>query len=344
MLTRRRLRLHWVLKRSLIQILFLMLWATFALVVYEYWGQTWVAVPWLPMSLVGTALAFYVGFKNNSSYGRLWEARKIWGAIVNTSRSWGTICKHFLTPTEPKSKKEKKKLQDTTQRLIYRHIAWLYILREQLLTPRSWEHYQTNPKHQYIIDKTRKTLRKNFDTETLEELIEPLLSKDEREQYQGVSNRATQILDKQSEELASCKEAGWVSDFQHIEMQKLITDLYTQQGKCERIKNFPFPRLYASASYWFVLVFIFFLPFSMIRSFLNMGPDAIWIVIPFTAVVGWVFLTMESIGDYSEHPFQGLFNDIPMKSLSRTIEIDLREMLGETELPPKIGSIDGVQM
>ena len=52
--------------------------------------------------------------------------------------------------------------------------------------------------------------------------------------------------------------------------------------------------------------------------------------------IGWVYVLMELVGDYSENPFQGMANDIPMLSLCRTIEIDLREMLGETDLPPAV--------
>tara|TARA_B100000795_G_scaffold35292_1_gene23312 strand:+ start:26607 stop:26840 length:234 start_codon:yes stop_codon:yes gene_type:complete len=49
------------------------------------------AIPWLPISVVGTAVAFYVGFKNNQAYDRMWEAHKIWGGIVNESRTWGML-------------------------------------------------------------------------------------------------------------------------------------------------------------------------------------------------------------------------------------------------------------
>ena len=66
--------------------------------------------------------------------------------------------------------------------------------------------------------------------------------------------------------------------------------------------------------------------------------------IPFTALIAWVYLVMELVGDYSENPFQGMANDIPMLSLCRVIEIDLREMLGETDLPPNIEAKNGVLM
>jgi len=79
----------------------------------------------------------------------------------------------------------------------------------------------------------------------------------------------------------------------------------------------------------FVYIFIFLLPFSMIPELMKIGDIGIWLSIPITALIGWVYVMMELVGDYSENPFQGMANDIPMLSLCRVIEIDLREMLGE---------------
>ena len=82
----------------------------------------------------------------------------------------------------------------------------------------------------------------------------------------------------------------------------------------------------------------------MVAEFQKLGEFGGWLAIPFSVLVGWVYLMMELVGDYSENPFEGLGNDIPMLALSRTIEIDLREMLGETDLPPGIQAKNGVLM
>lgn len=76
--------------------IWLTLWSVSMTSIYEFTPFTW-SIPWLPLSVIGTAVAFYVGFKNNSAYDRLWEARKIWGAIVNSSRSWGTNTKGYIS-------------------------------------------------------------------------------------------------------------------------------------------------------------------------------------------------------------------------------------------------------
>ena len=129
-----------------------------------------------------------------------------------------------------------------------------------------------------------------------------------------------------------------------MELQKLLNDFYTFQGQAERIKKFPLPRQYGSVSFIFIGIFIFLLPLGMVSEFNKLGELGVRISIPFTVLVGWVYLMMELVGDYSENPFEGLGNDIPMLSLCRTIEIDLREMLGESNLTQPIEAKNGLLM
>ena len=71
--------------------------ATLPVIVFEVLGQKWLHLPWLPVALIGTAVAFVISFQNNASYDRVWEARKIWGGIVNASRAFGIMVNHFIT-------------------------------------------------------------------------------------------------------------------------------------------------------------------------------------------------------------------------------------------------------
>ncbi len=120
-----------------------------------------------------------------------------------------------------------------------------------------------------------------------------------------------------------------------MELQKLLTELYGEQGRTERIKNSPLPRQYATSSALFILIFIFLLPFGMLKEFENLGQGLIWLMIPFNLVVSWVFSLMEYTGDYSENPFEGLMNDVPIQSIVRNIEIDFKEMMGEKDIPER---------
>ncbi|MEM1122493.1 MAG: bestrophin family ion channel [Bacteroidota bacterium] len=320
-------------------------WTLVVIGVYEYFHWEWLHIPWLPLSVIGTAVAFYVGFKNNSAYDRLWEARKIWGAIINSSRMWGANVRAYVSNQFTDEEMDKSAIQAIHKRLIYRHIGWLYALRSQLLIPTSWEHINQNRHVRKVTEKRMKRYGTNLhrDGVTEKELAE-FLSPDELPRLINYKNTATQIIDQQAQDLAALRKLDLIDDFRHIALQKLLDDFYTHQGKCERIKKFPLPRQYGSSSFIFVGIFIFLLPLGMVSEFHKLGEGAVWMSIPFTILVAWVYLMMELVGDYSENPFEGLGNDIPMHSLCRVIEIDLKQMLGETDIPAPIQPVGGVLM
>lgn len=345
MIIKKTLPLKAIISFTWVHIIWLTLWCTAVVLLYKFTHWNWLAIPWLPISVIGTALAFYLGFKNNSAYDRLWEARKIWGGIVNTSRSWGTMVKHFTSNSHANANFSQEEIHSRVQKLIYFHIAWLYGLRFQLLQSTPWEHINQRYKRKYIEKRMERFgVGQYADTITREE-FEMLLSNEVIEEITAFKNPATQIIDYQSKHLSELYDEGLIDDFRHMELQKMLTEMYTLQGKCERIKKFPLPRQYSNASKIFVAIFIFLLPFGMLGAFASLDdvfnmthPE--WLAIPFSIIICWIYLFMELIGDYSENPFEGLANDIPMLSICRTIEIDLREMLGEKDLPPAIEPID----
>jgi len=302
-------------------------------------------IPWLPVSVIGTAVAFYVGFKNNQAYDRMWEARKIWGGIVNDSRSWGMMVDGYVSNLFADKKLSAEEIQQTKKRLIYRHIAWLYAHRSQLLVPTPWEHISqgghTARTAKFYQDKFGIGL---FDDEVTRTELKLFLPKDEHDRLVANINTATQIINEQSRDLANLRDQNLIDDFRQTQMMDVLRSFYEFQGKNERIKKFPLPRQYANMSRYFVGVFILFLPFSMIPELMKLGNWGLWLSIPITVLIGWIYVMMEVIGDYSENPFQGMANDIPMMSLCRTIEIDLREMLGEKDLPSSVGAKNGVLM
>lgn len=320
-------------------------WMALVTAGYQFFLQDYLTIPWFPITVVGTAVAFYVGFKNNQAYDRLWEARKIWGAIVNSSRAWGSAVKGFVSNQFTSSTVSTEELVEIKRRLIYRHIGWLYALRSQLLIATQWEHINQNSHVARVTRKRKKTFGIGLldDGETIDHL-KKFLPPAEYDRLVAHTNTATQIIDQQAQDLMHLRSEDLIDDFRHMELQKLLYDFYVHQGKCERIKKFPLPRQYGGMSFVFVGIFIFILPFGMASEFAKLGDLTLWLSVPFSVLLGWVYLMMELVGDYSENPFEGLGNDIPMLALTRTIEIDLREMLGETELPPKIEAKNGVLM
>ncbi|SMG29321.1 putative membrane protein [Marivirga sericea] len=283
-------------------------------------------LPWQPLSVIGIAVAFYLGFKNNSSYDRTWEARKIWGEIVNNSRSFGAaVCSFVAGAEDDQIKKE----------LIYRHLAWLTALRFQLRLSKEWEHTDMR------LDKLfNATVCENY-TNTLDAELSKFISDAELKTYSDNSNKATQIMRKQAERLQELRTQNYFEDFRHMEFHHLISEFYNGQGKSERIKTFPFPRQYASTALWLTFVFAFLVPFGMLDVFKNMADWMYWLSPLLSALVIWVFFLMEKIGDYSENPFEGTYNDVPITAISRTIEIDLREMIQDENIPEASKSENG---
>lgn len=330
---------HYKLKELLFwtrrDIYILILLATVPTVLYEVVGWRWLAIPWQPVAVVGTAAAFIVGFRNNATYDRAWEARKIWGAIVNSSRSWAIMAKDFVraTPENPISDEERKLI---SKQLIYRHVGWLTALRYQLRQGRAWETMAQPHNVEY-----RNTHFKiaECSIETMEPELSKHLSKEEVDYLRGKVNKATQIISIQSKQLKELSEQGLIENYRYVEMERMLVDLYTQQGKCERIKNYPYPRQFATLNLFFIRLFVIMLPFGMLQVFSDMIAThslLIWLTIPFSALVAWVFTTMEKIGESTENPFEGNANDVPITALSRTIEIDLKDMLDEEDLPEPI--------
>ena len=142
-----------VLRFSVKPFLIFTLYATAIASLYYCFHLEWLRIPWEPLAILGIALSFYVGFKNNSAYDRTWEARKIWGAIVNSSRSWGAMVTGFVTDEYAKDAVDEVELRAIRKRLIYRHIAWLYRLKRQLRTLKGWEHdKKLNKRYRAYID------------------------------------------------------------------------------------------------------------------------------------------------------------------------------------------------
>lgn len=307
-----------------------------ALFVFLDWK--WMVLPWLPIALLGTAVAFVVGFKNNASYDRLWEARRIWGAIVNSSRSWGIMVKDYVTNKHAKHPLAETELKEVHRQLFYRHFAWLTALRYQLREARLWEGVYKSHNQEYRM----KWFKVEEQESKLDEAIKPYLSAEEYALVLSKSNKAAQIIALQSEHLRKLLEAGFIEDFRHMELEKLLVEFYNHQGASERIKNFPYPRQFATLNLWFIKIFVLLLPFGMLQEFEKFNHNLVWLAIPFSVLSGWIFTTMEKIGEASESPFEGSANDVPITAISRTIEIDLREMLNENDIPPPLKPVNNI--
>ncbi|PSR55138.1 hypothetical protein AHMF7605_17315 [Adhaeribacter arboris] len=320
-------------------------WSVSVACLYYFTDLKQFSIPWLPLSLIGTAVAFYVGFKNNQAYDRVWEGRKIWGSIVNSSRSWGSMVKHFANNQHTTQPRYQDEINALKEKIIYRHIAWVYTLRSQLLINTDWEHVNLKGSYGKLGQQRQKKFGTGlFEDGIMETNLSDYLPKEELALLDNFENTATHIIDKQAEELTKLRSLNLIDDFRHMELQKILNEFYAFQGMAERIKKFPLPRQYANASFIFVCLFIFMLPFGMVSEFSKLGNWGIWLSVPFMVIVGWIFVVMELVGDYSENPFEGLATDVPMLSICRTIEIDLLQMLGKKDIPKPIQAKNGILM
>jgi ion channel-forming bestrophin family protein len=260
-----------------------------------------------PITIIATALTLLLTFRNNSAYDRWWEARKIWGGIVNDSRTFGARVLSLVGNPPEALLISGQEVSALRREMVYRHLAYINALRLQLRS-------QTN-----------------FDE------VRAFLSDREWQAICTASNKATQINRLQAQRLAELRESGALNNYSHFALQDILQRFYDSQGGAERIKNTPFPTIYDFVTRLVFWVFAAVLPFSLLEGF---GYKTIF----FSWVVAFVFIEVLRIGMIMQDPFRNQPNDTPMSSICRAIEIDLRSMLGETDLPASLPPQDGILM
>src|SRR5688500_2800049 len=219
-------------------IFWLLLLGTIPTVLYQVFGMKWLGIPWTVVALLGTATAFIVGFKNVQTYNRTWEARYIWGDIISSSRAWGTISRDSFDSTEK------------SRELVYRHLAWLTALRYQLRENRAWETTSKAHNAEYLKYYSIPERQTALETE-----LAKYLSDAELKQILATGNKATQIMSLQSQTIKGLFASQAIVVALFADMQRSLKDFLLQQGRCERIKDFPYPRQYATINSFFIKLF-----------------------------------------------------------------------------------------
>ncbi|MBV8324743.1 bestrophin family ion channel [Chryseobacterium sp.] len=249
-------------------------------------------LPWfrkisLPLNipaLLGTAVSLLLAFRTSQSYERWWEARTVWGAIVNDSRTFVRLVIQFLPAGDDKTVKE----------FAERQIIWTYALGESL-------------RKQPFSDKVQQYLDRNNIT--------------------GM-NIPNAILDEHSSQLKKIAGSNELTDFQQMQLNDIITRLCDSMGKCERLKNTVFPRSYSILVHILIYVFAAVLPFGL-------DDSQLIVEILVTFLVPIVFIAIEKTSIIMQDPFENGPVDTPMTSLAQTIEINIRQMIGEQNVPGK---------
>lgn len=262
-------------------------------------------VPIALITVPGTVIALLLGFRTNSAYDRWWEARIIWGAIVNDSRTWVRQLLTFI-----KFDNQKTKSFQTIRKMAHRHIAWNYALTNHL--------------------------RKHETFKSLEHLVES----NELESLKNKSNVPNGILYNQAEDIKKLYKNGEIDSYQTVQLDETLSKLTDSMGKCERIKNTVFPSSYSLLVDLLIYMWIIFLPFGLVGLVDVIG----YIIIPTTTSLAFSFLVIDRIAVYMQDPFENLPSDTSMLALSRSIEINIKQELGEKKIPEPILPVNGVLM
>jgi putative membrane protein len=309
----------------------LFLWALFVTAAFEFLHWEFFAVPAAVLAVVGTAVAIILGFKNQQCYARISEALSAWGQITSASMVWA----NKLLSTVGRGDKA-----DTAERvkaLFYRHFAWLTVLRFTLRAEKVWENTYEPGNVKYLAALPTPEKQSNLNDE-----LKVYFSESELETL--TSHRGDKeafILGLQFRALGDLLQEKLITDQIYVSLADTLTDFVRLQGTSKRIKNYPYARNYYSISLILVRVFVGLLPLALYTYSRDLGkPFGLehwtgWLNVAFSVIVGWIFVTLEKVGENSSNPFEGGPNDIPISAIARRIEIEMRTMLGEaTALKP----------
>ena len=275
------------LKTIKIDIVLITAYAVVVGILDQYGFLDKISVPISVTAVFGTAVALLLGFRTNQAYERWWEARIIWGAIVNDSRTLVRQCVSFFN-------REHQDYNLMVKQMTERQIIWCYALGEALRKLPN-----TSRVKQYL------------DTHNIDAF-----------------NLPNALLSEHAETLLAAKEKSMVNDFQQVQIDSTIARLCDSMGKCERIKNTVFPKAHSLLIHTIIYVFATMLPFGLSDKYLL-------VEIGLTIGIPIIFIAIEKTSILMQDPFENQPLDTPMTDLAQTIEINLRQMTGDKNVPQK---------
>lgn len=258
-------------------------------------------LPFSVAAILGSALAIFIAFRNNSSYSRWWEARTLWGGIVNSSRVFARLIITFTDSHSHQENYQKERSEQFKKEMVYKIIAWVHALRIHLRKQGNWES------------------------------LAPLLSQDEYKELLRAQHKPNYLHLISGKQIYQAMSSGILGGFDSFQMEGQMLALANYQGGCERIKNTPMLRQYDYFTRVFLYTFMALLPMALSGDFHRIG--AAYLLIPVSIVISMVFAIIGKVGEVNEDPFENRITDVPLNAICNTIERDLREMLGEKNLP-----------
>ncbi|WP_026704811.1 bestrophin family protein [Flavobacterium soli] len=278
MLLNKRISIFTFLKQIKFDITAILIYAIVIGIADQYGFLSKIEIPIGVNAIIGTALSLLLAFRTAQAYERWWEARIIWGAIVNDSRTLIRQIKQFLPEENTKIVEE----------FAYRQIIWCHVLGE--------------------------TLRKLAYSKKVYDYV--------KEYNLSEKNIPNAIINQHSEALSKLD----IGDLKQIQIDNTLSRLCDAMGKCERIKNTVFPKSYSLLVHFLIYVFATLLPF---------GLDDKYVILEIflTALIPIIFIAIERTAIILQDPFENVTTDIPMTNLAITIEINIKELIGDKDLP-----------
>ncbi len=291
------------LPRTWLRLFVTVVFAVVVTALYET-GRIGASLSPLPFSLIGVALGIFLGFRNNTSYDRFWEGRKLWGRMVNVSRSLTRQIQMMVGPLpgEPVDADERSAVH---RELVHRIVAYVHVFRH---------HLRDEPDLSDVVGH---------------------LPQDEVEALDHESNRPAAVSARTGERLRELWDRGWIHPMHLPVLEASLTEMTGIQGGCERIKATPIPASYTILIHRIVATYAFALPLGIVDTIHGWTPVVV-------LLIAYAFYGLDAIGDEIEEPFGFDENDLPLATLSRMIEVNVRQRLGETELPPLLEPEGGV--
>lgn len=233
MLLKENIPISYIFGKIKREIIWVTVYAVAIAICYNTLHFTRISIPIAVPTILGTVISLLLAFKSNQAYDRWWEARSLWGSIVNDSRS---LTRQLLTFIDTRMDSDAER-NAFCERMAKRQIAWAHALGRQL-------------RGKPVLNG-----------------LDEFLSPEDIACLKRYDNIPMALLELQGNDIRYAYKLGWLTEYQQVELDKTLTRFSNHMGGCERIKNTVFPSTYSVYIHFALILFILLLPFGLIEFF-----------------------------------------------------------------------------
>ena len=286
MLLSKRIPFYYIANKVKHDLLNVLIVSVLVLFISETYQELLPEMPLTIPAFIGTAISILLSFKLNQSYDRWWEARKVWGSIVNDSRS--LVIQLLSLPAKGNEK--------IIQKIAFRQIAWCYSLGQSLRG--------LNP-----LDN-----------------VDRFIPVEELNEIKKHNNKPLALLRQHAHDIKSLKENNQIDSVLQVQLDNTLVRLCDAQGRSERIKTTVFPVTYRMFLHSIIYLFVVTLSISL-------KGVGVFFEIPLLLLISTAFFLLEKSATHMQDPFENKPTDTAVTAIARTIEINVKQLLNEAEVP-----------